>query len=39
VADATGHLGLVALDLHPPATAVAELAPRQIAVDGVAVEL
>jgi hypothetical protein len=31
--------GLVALDLHPPAATMAELAPRQISVDRVAVEL
>ena len=30
---------LVLLDLHPPAAAVAELAPREVAVERVAVEL
>ena len=30
VADAGGDLGAVALDLHPPAAAVAELAPRHV---------
>src|SRR4051794_28513831 len=32
MAHSRGHLGAVALDLHPPAAAVAELAPREIAV-------
>ena len=39
VADAGGDLGGVALDLHPPAAAVAELAARHVAVDGLGVEL
>ena len=39
VADAGGDLGGVALDLHPPAAAVAELAARHVAVDRLAVEL
>ena len=39
VADAGGDLGGVALDLHAPAAAVAELAPRHVVVDRLAVEL
>ena len=39
VADAGGDLGGVALDLHAPAAAVAELAARHVAVDRLAVEL
>ena len=39
MADAARHLDLVALDLHPPAAAVAELAAGKIAVERVAVEL
>ena len=39
MADAGGDLGAVALDLHAPAAAVAELAARHVAVDRVAVEL
>ena len=33
VADAGRDLGAVLLDLHPPAAAVAELAPREVAVE------
>ena len=39
VTDARAHLDRVALDLHPPAAAVTELAARQLAVDPLAVEL
>ena len=39
VAHAAGHVHLVALDLHPPAASVAELAPRQIPVQALAIEL
>jgi hypothetical protein len=39
VTDAGGDLGRIALDLHPPAAAVAELAPRHVAVHRFAVEL
>ena len=39
VADAGGDLGAVALDLHPAAAAVAELAPGHVVVDRLAVEL
>jgi hypothetical protein len=39
VADAGGDLRGVLLDLHPPATAVAELAAGHVAVDGGEVEL
>ena len=39
VTDAAGDLGLVALDLHPPAAAVAELAAAEVAVDRLTVEL
>src|SRR6185503_19520700 len=39
VADAGGDVRGVLLDLHPPAAAVAELAPRHVAVDQLAVEL
>ena len=39
VADARADLGGVLLDLHPPAAAVAELAPRHVGVEDVAVEL
>ena len=39
VADPAGDLRAVALDLHPPAAAVAELAARHVAVDRLAVEL
>ena len=38
VADAAGDLDLVALDLHPAAAAVAELAAGEIAVQRVAIE-
>ena len=38
VPDPAGHLDLVALDLHPAAAAVAELAARQVAVERLAVE-
>ena len=39
VAHPAGDLRAVALDLHPPAAAVAELAARHVAVDRLAVEL
>ena len=39
VADAGGDLGGVALDLHAPAAAVAELAARHVGVDRLQVEL
>ena len=39
VADAGGDLGGVALDLHTPAAAVAQLAPRHVGIDGRRVEL
>ena len=39
VADAGADLDRVGLDLHPPAAAVAELAPRHVAVERLAVEL
>ena len=39
VADPRSHLDRVALDLHPPAAAVTELATRHLAVDPLAVEL
>jgi hypothetical protein len=39
VADARAHLDRVALDLHPPAPSVAELAAGHVAVDPLAVEL
>ena len=38
VADAAGDLDPVALDLHPPAAAVAELAASQVAVQRVALQ-
>ena len=38
VADAAEDFDLVALDLHPPAAAVAALAPREIDVDVVRVQ-
>ena len=33
MADPGGDLGAVLLDLHPPAAAVAELAPREVVVE------
>ena len=39
VADAAPDLRAVGLDLHPPAAAVPELAPREVAVDVVRSEL
>ena len=39
VADPGGHLGAVLLDLHAPAAAVAELAPREVAVDVLGAQL
>ena len=39
MADPGADLDRVALDLHPPAAAVAELAPRHVAVERLAVEL
>ena len=39
MAHAGGDLGAVALDLHPPAAAVAELAARHVAVELVLGEL
>ena len=39
VADAGADLDRVGLDLHPAAAAVAELAPRHVAVERLAVEL
>ncbi len=39
VAHARRHLGAVALDLHATAAAVAQLAPRQVAVELVLVQL
>jgi hypothetical protein len=39
VTDAARHLRLVALDLHPPTTAVPELAPGEVAVECLTVEL
>ena len=39
VPDSAGDLHLVALDLHPSPTPVAELTAGQIAVDGLAIEL
>ena len=39
MAYSAGDLGGVALDLHPAAAAVAELAPRHVGVDALAVEL
>ena len=39
VAHAGADLDRVGLDLHPPAAAVAELAPRHVAVERLAVEL
>ena len=38
MAHAAGRLGAIALDLHPPAAPVPELAPRHVAVDRVAIE-
>ena len=39
MADAGGHLGAVVLDLHAAAAAVAELAPREVAVDVLGLQL
>ena len=39
VAQAGADLDRVGLDLHPPAAAVAELAPRHVAVERLALEL
>ena len=39
MAHAGGDVDAVALDLHPPAAAVAELAAGQVAVQGLAIEL
>ena len=36
--DAAGDVDAIALDLHPPAAAVAELAAGQVAVERLAVE-
>jgi hypothetical protein len=38
VAQAGADLDRIAFDLHPPAAAVAELAPRHVAVERLAVE-
>ena len=39
MADAGGDLGAVGLDLHAPAAAVPELAPREVAVDVLGTQL